>query len=441
MKYENTLKQPERLDFIKNILYIDGKLNEKYADYFDGKFNSCPTMDQNLSDKDKICQELESMTNYILYSPDAPKIQKTRYNFYTQEKYNNKFGLDLSLNSMADKMCEDTTNDNLEMFEEVIDFLVRTNINYKKAKKQQILKDDLNDDDFATMIESQEYISFENILMGYQVYIDILRQYIYNDFECLKCGKLYKYGDAEKFLDSCFENRCKQLEKLEIDEWFKTKLRDIYCDFDNLSNEIKFLCPLCYSKNYKKIKINKRRAKYNVRQAKIDQTWLKSIIKKTIVFKSPMIDSTEIDYDQCDFLDKGHVSALLFNTNDNLQLDLGCLVQDLHNIINKMKFTENEEKVMNMVKNGWTLNNIVETINASKQYASSTLSKVSNKICKEYYKILEDWYYLNIVRGRYKKCSKCGEIKLATNSYFSPNKKGEYGFYSVCKVCDNFRNR
>ncbi len=48
-----------------------------------------------------------------------------------------------------------------------------------------------------------------------------------------------------------------------------------------------------------------------------------------------------------------------------------------------------------------------------------------------------DWYYLNIEKGKYKRCSRCGEIKLAHNKYFSKNKTSKDGFYSICKCCRN----
>lgn len=47
------------------------------------------------------------------------------------------------------------------------------------------------------------------------------------------------------------------------------------------------------------------------------------------------------------------------------------------------------------------------------------------------------WYYLNIEKGKYKKCSRCGQIKLAHNKYFSQNKTSKDGFYSICKCCRN----
>ena len=48
-----------------------------------------------------------------------------------------------------------------------------------------------------------------------------------------------------------------------------------------------------------------------------------------------------------------------------------------------------------------------------------------------------DWYYLNEEKGKYKKCSRCGRIKLAHNKYFSKNKTSKDGFYSICKTCRN----
>lgn len=51
------------------------------------------------------------------------------------------------------------------------------------------------------------------------------------------------------------------------------------------------------------------------------------------------------------------------------------------------------------------------------------------------------WYYLNIEKGKYKKCSRCGQIKLAHNKYFSKNKTSRDGFYSICKKCRNSKNK
>ena len=51
------------------------------------------------------------------------------------------------------------------------------------------------------------------------------------------------------------------------------------------------------------------------------------------------------------------------------------------------------------------------------------------------------WYYVNIEKGKYKKCSRCGQVKLAHNKYFSKNKTSRDGYYSICKKCRNSKNK
>lgn len=52
-----------------------------------------------------------------------------------------------------------------------------------------------------------------------------------------------------------------------------------------------------------------------------------------------------------------------------------------------------------------------------------------------------DWYFLNVEKGKYKRCSRCGQIKLAHNKYFSKNKTSKDGFYSICKKCRNKKDK
>lgn len=74
----------------------------------------------------------------------------------------------------------------------------------------------------------------------------------------------------------------------------------------------------------------------------------------------------------------------------------------------------------------------------SVEYISSLWrNKIPKLIASEAEDQLLDWYYLNIEKGKYKKCSRCGQIKLAHNKYFSKNKTSRDGFYSICKCCRN----
>jgi len=56
----------------------------------------------------------------------------------------------------------------------------------------------------------------------------------------------------------------------------------------------------------------------------------------------------------------------------------------------------------------------------------------------------DEWlndYYLNKAKGEYKRCSRCGKIKLAHNKYFSKNKTSKDGWYSICKECRNTKDK
>ena len=77
-------------------------------------------------------------------------------------------------------------------------------------------------------------------------------------------------------------------------------------------------------------------------------------------------------------------------------------------------------------------------IKHSVEYISSLWrNKIPKLIASEAEDRLLDWYLLNEMKGKYKKCSRCGEIKLAHNKYFSKNKTSKDGFYSICKCCRN----
>lgn len=66
------------------------------------------------------------------------------------------------------------------------------------------------------------------------------------------------------------------------------------------------------------------------------------------------------------------------------------------------------------------------------------IPKILSEKAKEDYLI---WYYTEIERGNWKKCSRCGEVKLAHNRFFSKNNTSKDGFYSICKCCRNSKNK
>lgn len=79
-------------------------------------------------------------------------------------------------------------------------------------------------------------------------------------------------------------------------------------------------------------------------------------------------------------------------------------------------------------------------ITHSLEYISSLWrKKIPNLIASEAEDRFLDWHYLVEEKGTYKRCSRCGQIKLAHNKYFSRNSTSKDNFYSICKDCRNHK--
>lgn len=66
------------------------------------------------------------------------------------------------------------------------------------------------------------------------------------------------------------------------------------------------------------------------------------------------------------------------------------------------------------------------------------IPKILSEKAKEDYLI---WYYTEVERGTWKRCTRCGEVKLAHNRFFSKNNTSKDGYYSICKTCRNTKNK
>ena len=72
------------------------------------------------------------------------------------------------------------------------------------------------------------------------------------------------------------------------------------------------------------------------------------------------------------------------------------------------------------------------------EYISSLWRKKIPKMIAEYIEKEElVWYYTTVEKGKWKRCSRCGQIKLAHNKFFSKNNTSKDKFYSICKECRN----
>lgn len=153
------------------------------------------------------------------------------------------------------------------------------------------------------------------------------------------------------------------------------------------------------------------------------------------------------------FFNPKHISALLCNYSalkeeswGNFENDAWYMMEDLDRLIERtlakdyplyydiliykidgLQNTEIQE--MLEYKHGMT---------HSVEYISSLWrNKIPKLIAEQAKKDYLIWYYTTQEYGKWKRCSKCGEIKLAHNKFFSKNKTSKDGYYSICKDCRN----
>ena len=153
-------------------------------------------------------------------------------------------------------------------------------------------------------------------------------------------------------------------------------------------------------------------------------------------------------------LDPQVCSAILCNYSrlkqdswGNFESDTWYLIYDFENICDKalekyplyMKIVECKIDGMQNIDIQETIQNEFG-IKHSVEYISSLWRKkipalIASAAEDEYL----DWYFMKEEKGTYKRCNRCGQVKLANNKYFSINKTSKDNFYSICKCCRSKR--
>lgn len=182
---------------------------------------------------------------------------------------------------------------------------------------------------------------------------------------------------------------------------------------------------------------NKRKKKrilrniYSLREDFIDSIYAKA---RFIMFKSPLPDQGCPSWDEYDEKEPSHVRyALPLSRNEDLQNDVACIVYDLDHTISLCDFTDMQNKVLKLHRKGKTQEDIGKVFNIDKSVVNRHINSIVNKIVNKNWDLYEDWYYLNICTGTYKKCSKCKKVKIIQQ--FNKEPKGILGVKSQCKQC------
>ena len=188
-----------------------------------------------------------------------------------------------------------------------------------------------------------------------------------------------------------------------------------------------------------------------------------SNITKSFI-KSDMIDKIYIDSngEPCNdglisFFNPKHLSALLCNYSalkqdaySNFVDDGYYLMEDLDTLVDtalKNNYPLYYDLLIYKIdgKQNVEIQMLLEMkygIKHSVEYISSLWrNKIPKLLAEEAKKQYLIWHYTEKEYGQWKKCSRCGQIKLAHNKFFSKNKTSKDGYYSICKDCRNNKTK
>ena len=164
-------------------------------------------------------------------------------------------------------------------------------------------------------------------------------------------------------------------------------------------------------------------------------------------------DGTIEDKSILSFLNPSHVSALLCNyvklkedCYGHFSSDSYYLMKDLENLVDKT-LKEDYPLYYSLLiykidgKTNLEIQSLLEKqhgIKHSVEYISSLWrNKIPKLIAEQAEKDFLEWYFTFKAKGKWKKCSRCGQVKLAHNKFFSKNNSSKDSFYSICKICRN----
>ena len=190
-----------------------------------------------------------------------------------------------------------------------------------------------------------------------------------------------------------------------------------------------------------------RNHKYNKNYARLEDVDKKTVKYKDIIYAivDDMGDIGRQKLQNC--FNSGNYSALKEDCWGKFSSDLWYAMLDLDNLIEATLNNDKYQLYYKLLiykidgKQNVAIQELLEKefgMTHSVEYLSSLwrnkIPKMIAETAKERYL---EWHFTYEEKGKWKKCTRCGKTKLATNRFFSKNSTSKDGWYSICKQCRN----
>lgn len=334
-------------------------------------------------------------------------------------------------NEKVKEIIENTPPEKLtpKYLEKLTDYIIFA-MDKQERKEKRILTDN------RMVTVNKRETSFEGLISKLENGEDGIYNMITNDKNIIFKPKV-EITDADKAAIPPLRELCDAIEKLEVHA-------------KNARGKRAYLL--------RKQLIEMRQDQYIIRNAYKKPMYCRNIIKSIPKFnldENITIDENGEPHSNgiISFFNEKHISALLCNysrlkedTYDNFLSDAKWMMMDLDNLVDrtlKEKYPLYYDLVIYKIdgKQNIEIQELLFEkygIKHSVEYLSSLWrNKIPKLIAAQAVDDWLVWHYTAEERGKWKRCSRCGQIKLAHNHFFSKNKTSKDNFYSICKECRN----
>lgn len=319
-KYDSSIREYDnRLELVTSMINDDnGNLSEFFVKYFSDYYDVSPNQKGWLAEQDAVCKAVEGLGTYLLNAKDIQSNRKVKYRFWKSEKEYRQYAESNNINASA---LESGLDDGVD----IIDlFYTNDDKNFKKTTEQRLFSKDIKS--MTEIMDLQKGI--------------------------------------EKFKDESYikkvENHIDELIQTILDEKDLARLKAIRRNVPNY--------------------LQRWSSSMSDNQLLIKEAITRPIRFKKVASGGGKSYSGSIIEDK-DFDNQEYVKNLLKNLSvDELTTEMGMDVYDLNKIIAKIDFDEDCKVIIDMLKEGFSQNEICNHLNVERYSVSRRITRISKKI-------------------------------------------------------------